>query len=158
MYIFLTHAAHELRDTQNVSNLSAGSIWLMGYRLFNFWKYWFYEICWCECLLLCLYMMQAKQCVLIFLKRRDSWGRYNQKKLIVKNFGGHAYSEPEILNCPSRNWPDIRLNTVPAGYPASISGPVSEKFAGVLVRNESPLIWLPGSYFGLGWNDSRGSM
>ena len=32
----------------------------------------------------------------------------------------------------TRNRPDIRLNPVPAGYPASISGsgPVSKKFAG----------------------------
>ena len=34
----------------------------------------------------------------------------------------------------SRNRPDIRLNPVPAGYPASISGSglVSENFAGFL--------------------------
>ena len=29
-----------------------------------------------------------------------------------------------------RNRPDIRLNPVPAGYPASGSGPVSKNFAG----------------------------
>ena len=45
----------------------------------------------------------------------------------------------------SRNRPDIRLNPVPAGYPASISdsgsGPVSKKFAGFLPNFSSKNVY-----------------